>query len=172
MYYIQNVLNHILPIYSLSNLNNWMRYMRVEKVGWLRAPGGPSARKLRAQPAGLPNVLMSNIFFCGPIVLCPWVIDQGVIYIGCGSSFSPLPNTHNTTPSPPSHSLSPTPHGHHLHCPWNQGFHPSTAREASPRAARTSLLWIFIHWNLSLVQPRARTRYLQSSIDLSTRCIS
>jgi hypothetical protein len=33
-------------------------------------------------------------------------------------------------------------------------------------------LGFFIHWNLSYVQPRARTRYLQSSIDLSTRCIS
>jgi hypothetical protein len=179
MYYIPNILYHIHPIYSLSYLNNWTRYVRVEKIGRLRAPGGRSARpgglsarKLRAQPAGLPDFLISNVSFCGPIVLCPWGIAQGVIYFVCGCSFSPLPHSYNTTPSSPSHSLSPPSHEHHLHCPWNQSFHSSTAREASLRATRTFLLWVFIHWNLSHVQPRARTRYLQSSIDLSTRCIS
>jgi hypothetical protein len=118
------------------------------------------------------HLLISNASSCGPTASCPWVCVQKALLLLCGCSFSPhsLSNTQHNINS--SHSLSPPPHGHHLHCPWNQGFYPSTAREAPLRAARTSLLWIFIHWNLSLIQPRARARYLQSSIDLSTRCIS
>jgi hypothetical protein len=79
MYYIPNILYHIHPIYSLGYLNNWIGYGGVECVCWLRAPGGQSARRLRAQPAELANFLKSNVSSCGPIVSYPWVIDQGVI---------------------------------------------------------------------------------------------
>jgi hypothetical protein len=68
MYYIPNGLYHIHPNYSLDYLNNWIGYVRVESVCWLKAPGeqfarpgGLSARRLRAQPAELPDFLKSNV---------------------------------------------------------------------------------------------------------------
>jgi hypothetical protein len=129
------------------------------------------------------QLLISNASPYGPTASCPWVRVQEVLYPLCGCSSSPhslsntqhitnfycLSNTQHITNF--SHSLSLLPHGHHLHCPWNQGLNPSTAREAPLRAARTSSLG-FPLFGTSFVQPRARTRYMQSSIDLSTRCIS
>jgi hypothetical protein len=61
MYYIPNVLNHIHPIYSLGYLNNWIGYVRVESVCSLRAPGGQSARRLRAQLAELTDFLYPRV---------------------------------------------------------------------------------------------------------------
>jgi hypothetical protein len=75
------------------------------------------------------------------------------------NTFSSLSLTLSSSPrSPPPLSVEPRPR-------------PLHGKGIPLRAARTYSLR-FPTIGTSFVQPRARTRYMQSSIDLSTRCIS
>jgi hypothetical protein len=67
MYYIPNALYHIHPIYSLGYLNVWIGFLEDEGFYWLRAPGGQSARMLRAQPAELADFLCPTCLLVVPL---------------------------------------------------------------------------------------------------------
>jgi hypothetical protein len=67
MYYIPNSLYHIHPIYSIGYLNDWIDFLVEESVCWLKAPGGQSARMLRAQLAGLADFLCPTCLLVVPL---------------------------------------------------------------------------------------------------------
>jgi hypothetical protein len=67
MYYIPNALYHIHPIYSLGYLNVWLGFLEEKSFRWLRAPGGQSARMLRAQPAVLADFLCQTCLLVVPL---------------------------------------------------------------------------------------------------------
>jgi hypothetical protein len=109
----------------------------------------------------------------GPIVLCPWEAVQNPLYLLDEAPLSlfihitqlaPLTlssfPTDNTPHCPP---LSVEPRIRFLRKVHGEGAPPQAARTFSPR---------FQSFGSTSIHPRARTRYMQSSIDLSTRCIS
>jgi hypothetical protein len=153
--------------------------VRAERVCWLRAPGGhsarpggQSARRSRGQLAEQAIFLSLTHLLVAPL---PHVrgceSKRPFSFFVAAPSLPILSQTHNTTSTPLTHSsFLPTDttsivRGIKASTPPQQGKLLFVLQGPFP-------LWIFIHWNLSLVQPRARTRYMQSSIDLSTQCIS
>jgi hypothetical protein len=133
VFYLSSALCHIHPILSLRYLKVWINPLERRFFGWLRGPGGLSARPgglsartSRGQPAELIVFLSSNVSLRGPIVLCPWEAIQNPLY---PLDEDPLSLFIHMTQLHPL-TLSSFPTDTTPHCPWSQGF-GSSARSTA-----------------------------------------